>query len=36
MNKIPFNKDKLIQTIQWLLDNGYLKYNTENKLEWGR
>jgi ATP-dependent DNA helicase RecQ len=36
VNKIPFNKDKLIRTIQWLLDNGNLKYNSENKLEWGR
>ncbi len=36
INKIPFNKDKLIHTIQWLLDNGYLKYNAENQLEWGR
>ena len=36
VNKIPMNKEKLIQTIQWLLDNGQLKYNSENKLEWGR
>ena len=36
VDKIPFNKDKLIQTIQWLLDNGNLKYNGENQLEWGR
>ena len=35
VNKIPFNKEKLIQTIQWLLDNGQLKYNSENMLEWG-
>ncbi len=36
VNKIPFNKEKLVQTIQWLLDNGQLKYNPENQLEWGR
>ena len=36
VDKIPFNKDKLIQTIRWLLDNGILKYNNENQLEWGR
>ena len=34
VNKIPFNKEKLILTIQWLLDNGQLQYNTENKLRW--
>ncbi len=36
VNKIPFNKDKLIQTIQWLLDNAHLKYDSENRLEWVR
>jgi len=36
VNKIPFNKEKLIQTIQWLLDNGNLKYNKDHELEWVR
>lgn len=34
VDKIPFNRDKLIQTIQWLLDNGMLKYDETNKLVW--
>ena len=34
IDKIPFNRDKLIQTIQWLLDNGILKYDETNRLVW--
>ncbi len=36
VNKIPFNKDKLIQTIQWMLDNDILIYNEKNKIMWKR
>ena len=34
IDKIPFQKEKLIKTIQWLLDNNYLKYNNEKRLYW--
>ncbi|MFO7657511.1 MAG: RecQ family ATP-dependent DNA helicase [Bacteroidales bacterium] len=36
VDKIPFNKKKLIQTIQWMLDNGNLQYNNDYNLVWGK
>ncbi len=34
VDKIPLPKEKLLKTIQWLLDNGQLTYDKEQRLHW--
>jgi hypothetical protein len=30
--KLPFNRDKLTRVIQWLLDNGILRFTPDQRL----
>jgi len=34
IDKIEFNKEKIVKVIQWLLDHGKISYNKHNKLKW--
>lgn len=34
IDNIPFEKEKLLKTVRWLIDNGNLKYDGENRLVW--
>ncbi len=34
IDKLNHDKDKIIRTIQWLLDNNYINYNDKNELTW--
>ena len=34
IDKIPFKEEKIIQVVQWLLDNNYIAYNENDKLVW--
>jgi ATP-dependent DNA helicase RecQ len=34
VDKIPFKDEKIVQVIQWLLDNLYIAYNEDQKLVW--
>lgn len=34
IDKVPFKEEKIIQVIQWLLDNNYIAYDEKDKLVW--